>query len=507
MRKSETFLFYSLSFIIGIAVGLLNYISFLAVYILLLASIVLIATFWNNKNLRILFIGILFLFLGIGRAVIFSNLSIPQNNISEYNETKVEMNGVIIDEPQRAYGKQKFKFKAENVKTAESGWSDIQGNVLVYENFYPYREYGDKVKISGKLASVEPFDGFRYDKYLAMDDIYSVCYYPEIEFLGKGKRNILYSKILSFKDKMQNIIKLNVDEPQSSILSAVLLGNKYGIDKELKDLFSRSGISHIIAVSGMHIAILAIIILFFLSFIGISRKKSFYMSTAILVLYVVMIGAPASAVRAVIMAFMILLAVQLGRLSKLLNVILLTAVLMLFVNPTVLFYDVGFQFSFVALLGIFYLFPIIKGFIRLPLNEYVKDVITVSLSAEIAILPIAIYYFGLFSLTAPLANLLVVWLIPCVMFMGIILVFTGMFSSFAILAYFTGALIGVILKYIIAVATALASPQWAVINVDHFPLWAVAAYYLLLALLIVKCKLAVRRRERLEKGIVRHIAV
>ncbi|MFC1612756.1 ComEC/Rec2 family competence protein [Patescibacteria group bacterium] len=496
MKKSETFLFYSFSFIIGIAVGLLADISFFTIYILLLLVIIFVVTFWNNKNLRIFFIGILFLFLGIGRTIIFFNLSFTQNEISKYNETEVAIKGMIIDEPQRAYSKQKFKFKAKSIKKDNIGWAEIKGNVLVYVDFYPSRVYGDNLEIKCKLATVEPFDGFRYDKYLAIDDIYSICYYPEVKFLGKGNGNIVYAKILVFKDKMQNIIKAYIDEPQASILSAVLLGNKYGVNKELKDLFSRVGISHIIAVSGMHIAIVSIIILFFLSFIGISRKKSFYITTVILVLYVIMIGAPASAVRAVIMAFVILLAVQIGRLSKLINAILLAAVIMIFVNPYILFYDVGFQFSFIALLGIFHLFSIIRGLIKLPLNKYVKDLISISLSAEIAILPLVFYYFGLFSLTAPFTNLLVVWLIPSVMLMGIILVFTGMFPLFSILSYFVGALIGAILKYIIFIAGSFASPQWVAINVDNFPLWGVGLYYIFLAFLVLKSKKAVSKVER-----------
>ncbi|MFH0856984.1 MAG: ComEC/Rec2 family competence protein [bacterium] len=477
MKKSEIFLFVLLSFIIGIAVGLLKEVSFLMVYICLLADLVFLALFWKNINLRILFFGILFLFLGMARVsvTLTGQQNALKNSISRYNGQEIKFIGEVVDESIKSSKTQKLKISAEQIVKGESRIM-AGGDVFVYTNLYPEYFYGDKLELKCKLKAPEPFDNFRYDKNLAFQGIYSVCYYPGINILSRGNGNIFYEHILSFKDILRRKIYKYAEEPQASILSAIMLGEKNAIGADLRDTFGHAGISHIFSLSGLRIGILGILILYILIFAGISRKKSFYFSVAIVTLYVIMIGAPASTVRAAAMGFLLMFSVKLGRMSKFLNAIIFTAAIMLLKNPGLLFYDISFQFSYGAILGIYFLFPILKR-IKIPINEYVKDLLCVTLAAEIAILPLSIYYFSVFSITAPLANILVVWLAPFIIFFGFILFAV----PGAIPARIIGIIISFLLKYILIIADSLTLCRWMAPDIKNFPLWAVGLFYTIIA--------------------------
>jgi len=478
MKKSEIFLFCALSFIVGIFFGLAKELDFFYFYVFLVSSLVLLAVIWRKIYLRILFFGILFLFLGLAR----SNFSLwlgkrnPQfftkkrvENLISTNETGFFL-GVISGEPEQDYEKQRIKIKTE-----------LFGNVLAYTSIYPRYFYGDKVEFKCKLNKPEPFGNFRYDKNLEMESIYAVCYYPQINVIGKNNGNKIYQNILTFKGRLQNIITKNMAEPQASILSAFLLGNKYGINKDIRNLFSQAGISHIIAISGMHIAILGVIILFLLNFIGISRKKSFYISSVLIIFYIIMIGAPASAVRASVMAIILLLALQCGRLAKMLNLITLAACIMIFYRPGILFYDMGFQFSFAAVLGIYFLFSPIKRLVRIPINESIKDLMAITISAQIFTFPLVLYYFGMVSIVSIFANILIVWLVPVIMSLGLLFLAAGSLSFMYGVKILISSIIEILIAYIIGISKMLTSAQWTVLNLENFPFWALFVFYTAIA--------------------------
>lgn len=494
MKKSQIFFFLSVSFIIGIAIGLSIIPYFLLLYILIIISILFLILLRKNINLKILFLGFIFLFLGILRANFSQLPPKDKNHIINYNEKKVIIRGTISKDPAIDENLQRLTLNSQWIKNMKaSQFTEVKGLLLIYANLYPKFHYGEKIEITGKLKSPKPFENFRYDKNLAIHNIYSTCYQPKIKLLEKHKGNIIYEKILEFKDKMASIFKKNIAEPQSSILTALLLGNNYKLDKRLSNLFSYAGISHIISISGMHIAILGLIIIYLLNQAGIARKKASYISLIIIILYVIMIGYPASAVRSAIMAAFAIIALQFGRLSKVLNAIVFTICLMLLINPGILFYDIGFQLSFLSLLGIYYLYPIMNKIIKIKFNKPLKDLLTVSISAQIFILPLILYYFGILSLTSPLINVLILWTIPIIMFLGLSLLLFGLIDYFIPLFFLITKSISLIIefliKYIIIIAEIFTKGKWAVINLSQFPLWAVILCYIIITSIIIYSKL------------------
>ncbi|GAI24799.1 unnamed protein product, partial [marine sediment metagenome] len=130
------------------------------------------------------------------------------------------------------------------------------GKVLVTTSRYPEYQYGDELKITGNLQIPYVFEDFNYQNYLAKDGIYSVMYYPEIKYI-RGSTSKIYRRILQFKDKLRESIYQNLSPPQSSILGAILLGDKRRLSEELKEKLNVAGVRHITAISGMHIMILS----------------------------------------------------------------------------------------------------------------------------------------------------------------------------------------------------------------------------------------------------------
>ncbi|MBU1255951.1 ComEC family competence protein [Patescibacteria group bacterium] len=337
--------------------------------------------------------------------------------VNQYYDQEVVLEGIIINEPEQRINQQKFEFKTEN----------IPGKILVTAELYPKYKYGDKLKISGILREPAVFDDFDYRAYLAKDKIHLVIYYSQIIKLDENQANWFYQRIFNFKDKLRDVIEQTLLPPQSSVLKAIFLGDKYGLSNELKEKLNISGTRHIVAISGMHMIIMSQILLFLGLTVGLWRQQAFYFVLILLFIYILMIGAPASAIRAGIMAGLLLLAQKSGRLRSSDRAVVFAATIMLLINPFLLKSDVGFQLSFIATLSIIYLKPILDDKTnKLPNPYQIKDILTMTLAAQLGTLPILIFHFGRLSLISPLANLLIVPLLPVIMISGIVLSFTGL---------------------------------------------------------------------------------
>jgi len=192
-----------------------------------------------------------------------------------------------------------------------------------------------------------------------------------------------------------------------------------------------------------------------------------------------MIGAPASAVRAGIMAGLLLLAQRLGRLRSADRAIVYTATAMLIANPLLLKADVGFQLSFMATLSIIYLKPILD---EKTINWFnpmrLKDILTMTIAAQLGVLPLLIFYFGRLSLISPLANLLIVPFLPLIMISGIILSLSGLI--WLSLAKIIAWPVWFLLTYVLKVIEYLSSFPLAACEFKDVSWIVLSAYYLIL---------------------------
>jgi len=444
MTPSKILFYFCLSFILGIFFeSLIKIPQIFVCGILILGIILILVSLFlsfprkresrvnaQNSGFRVKpgmtgILGFCFLFLAIGALRMqVSEFDILNDELSKYNGAgKIMLTGIVSGEPDIRDTFQKLK-----VKVADSV-------VLVTTDIYPKYNYLDTIKITGKLETPQETDDFSYKNYLMKDGIYSVMFYPKIESTGKangGPASAVYDKILFLKQKIRDSIEHNFSPPQSSILEGTILGDNGAMSQDLKNKLNITGLRHIIAVSGTHIVILSSIIMYLLIMTGLNRGKAFYFAIAFLCFYIILIGFPASGVRAGIMGGLYLLAQKLGRQSMGIRVVVMACAVMLLFNPLLLFYDVGFQLSFLAVIGLIYLEPIFIRIIKIftkKKGENIVKIISTTFAAQVFTLPILIYSFGNISFVSPITNLLIAPAVYWLMIFGFLTAFVGIFSA------------------------------------------------------------------------------
>lgn len=480
MTASKIFLYFCLSFIGGIFISSFFFVSQLVLVAILILGILLISVFWKYKNFVVIGFCFLFLVAGIWRYQ-KAELKVFNNELRKYNDSgeTVTLTGVVMAEPDIREKTQRFTIK---IKSTEDGPLLTEGKVLVTANRFPEYQYGDKLKIIGKLKSpMQDIDGFNYKNYLKKDGIYSVIYWPKIELLEKNQGNWIFAKILQFKEKLGESIYKNLSPPQSSILGAMILGDKRQMSDELKQGLNIAGVRHITAISGLHVTILTSILMTILIGVGLWRQQAFWFSIILITLFIVMTGLQPSAIRAGIMGSFFLLAQYLGRQNVSSRTIIFAAVIMLAQNPLLLKLDAGFQLSFFAMLGIIYLMPIFQDWLKgVPENFEIKNVLAMTLSAQVFTLPILVYNFGYLSFVALITNVLIVPLAYWIMLFGFIFALGG--AIWQPLAWILSLPVWFLLTYIITIVDISSGLPFASMALKISWVW-VAICYLILGLI------------------------
>ena len=440
--------------------------------------------------INLIFIGAIFLigfFPGAYRP------KISDKDIAYYNGRTLTLRGRVCEEADVDY-------KSRRLTVCVEG--KISGNVLVTADLYPVYDYGDFVAIKGELKSPPIFDGFDYGNYLARYDIYSVMYYPKIE-LAKGNLNFgqkVFRWLLDGKQFLATKINYNLPEPEAGLANAILLGYRRTVFREDLNTFSRVGLSHMIAISGSHITIMSAMIINFLLALGLRRQRALKIIFGFLILYPLVTGLSASAVRSAIMGGLAFLAVYYHRSSSLIRALVFSASVMLASNPLLLRNDIGFQLSFAAILGIIYIYPFGEAF-RNKVMEKIKtrkrklkkgtgkiietliDTVNLTLVSQIVILPIALVNFKQLSLIAPLANVLVLWTFPFLLAALIIALFFSSIMPYLGVLWFLPSYL--LLKYIFVISNLLARPSWAAVTINNFNWYLGAGYYGILIIAII----------------------
>ena len=353
----------------------------------------------------------------------------------------------------------------------------------------PKYSYGSLLEVNGNLREPPVFDDFDYKAYLKKEGVDAIIYLPKVEL--KEESGFSFMKTLfSVKDLLRRSLYSTLPYPHNTIAGAMILGDGDRVPDSIGKLFSSTGIRHIIAISGLHVTIIAgMLLVLFSSFLRMERGLSFYITSFFIILFVVFVGAPPSAVRAGIMAIIFLFAFKTGKMYNAPRALFVAALLMLLVNPLLLVHDVGFQLSFLAVFGILYLTPHIENFLgreksfldpSAPDSNLKKGLISmlaVSIGAHLATLPIVAYNFNIISFSAPIANLIAVPLLPVIVISGFSAAILGSLSSFlgnlvALPAFLS-------LELITRVSKLLDSLPFSSLDMSFNTFWVVVAYLVL----------------------------
>ena len=278
---------------------------------------------------------------------------------------------------------------------------------LDFKHFYKAEIYLNKVK-----ANAQDF-GFDYQKYLGRKQIYFQGYAPN-SFQVAEKENLNFSEKIKQKrlEVLQNIDQAKLSEKSKEFTKGIILADRTEMDRETVEDFSKSGLVHILAISGSHMAIIFWLILLLLKpiFPANFRNVPIVISLIFIWLFAIFIDFGSSVIRSCIMITAYYFYVLLQRKPDLLHAMAISGLAILIFDTNQLF-DVGFQLSFIAVFGIFWLNEPILKYLPKPKNNiqnFFVNVISISIAAQLATLPLVIYYFHQYSLISVIANLVVI---------------------------------------------------------------------------------------------------
>lgn len=381
----------------------------------------------------------------------------------------------------------KQEYQKVIVQPIHDGEYDDQ-KFVIFTDHHPAFDRGEVLNVSCNLRKPEnKYEKFNYQKFLAKDGIFQICTGAKIEKTGQKNANALRELLSGTKKSLERKIALLFPEPESGYLEGLLLGGSDRLGEEVAEQFRRTGTTHTVAVSGYNITILASVLMVIGILLGLWRQQAFWLSVVGIVFFVLMIGSPSSAVRAAIMGILILWAAKRGRLASSIRAIIFAAALMIWFSPLILLYDVGFQLSFLATLGIITIYgPLSEKFnVKSDFLE-LKSILLVTIAAQLGVLGILIYTFETLSPISLLANLIILPLIPLIMFSGfgvvlISFVFPSLAKIFA-LAVWTA------LHFEIKAIELLSRISWASVEIKYISLAWFCGYYIFLFLLVIKLK-------------------
>lgn len=497
------FILFLGSFVLGIAIAgflpsewLLHDLLYFSAMII--CMIVAVFVRWFCKSWRCCNYALL---LAISLAIMLAGLwrfSLSEVNIKEFSlrifyNQELNMIGRIETEPQTIDKKTQFVFgDIEIHNSVQSG----RALATIY-NSGKYLNFADKIYLKCKLERPEPIESFRYDLYLAKSDVVALCRQTQVLSVDKAAADWQKSP---FQSMMINLLKLkkiwrekfmsSLSTNEGSLLSGIMLGDGYLMSKELKDAYSRSGLSHIVAISGMNMTMIAVFLLFCLVRFGLWRREASLAAIILIWLYTLAIGLPSSAVRASVMSSLVLIAYSCGRLAQAGRLLVLTASVMLIINPRLLRDDVGFQLSFLAFAGLLIYYEPLKNhlgkFLAHKYSNVILEVISLTLSAQILTWPILAANFGQVSWVAPLANLLVLWALGPMM----ILAFAGIMLSYLMPAAWALAPAYLLAYYQNAVALIIGGWRLSVVDSRGWSEYLFILYYCGIMLVTFRTRMA-----------------
>jgi len=479
-------------FILGILSAKFIHVKFIVLF--MLTVLFFVCSFLSLRlNPRFKFLIFVSFFL-LGACFLKNSEILPKNHVEKYIgykgrlvavKGKVETDPVIKD--MGHFKKTSFIFDVRQIQY-RGVWHITCGKILV--NSFQKQEisYGQELILQGKIYKAPKLSiskNFDYREYLKRKQIFgilSVKRNSPFEIISESCANPVKKLSLKIRNKLSGQIDSYLPPVESSLLRAMLLGERQDIPRPINDIFVKTGTIHILAISGLHIGIIAFLILIFLKVMRIPRKPRYIATMLFLIMYVFITGGRVSVIRATIMAIVFLGGFLFEREADILNSLALACLLILGFNPRQLF-DVGFQLSFVSVISIVIFSPKMYSLLRnFPIKNKVLDFILRSISVSLAVwlgtLGIIAYYFNIVTPVAVIANLFIIPFMVIVFALGlcfiiISLIFPGLGAIFAGSA---GASLFILVEF----AYLLSRIPKAYIFLSSLPLVAVFIYYILL---------------------------
>jgi len=478
----------TLSQIAGIVTGYL-FRSVVIVFIISLAFLFFCLIAFNKSKyaFAVLFYTLVFFIAG-ALGYLYTD-TVNTTKYREFSGNTVQIKGIVVSEPGISNGSVKYV-----IKTSEIIFNGIEktvkGKILltVVPDSGSYIDYGREIIVRGKIKlpnEARNQGGFNYAMYLAQSGISATVYasFDSVEFLGYGNSNILVKAGRAVRNKIVEVIDKSLPFQQAQLLNGMLIGYAEKLDENVEEVFKDAGLTHIMAVSGANIGFIILLFTFIFKKIGLGKRLSSAVMICILIFFAFITGFSPSVVRAVIMGIICMAAGLFRREYDLPNSLALSALLMLLFNPFILF-NIGFQLSYAATISILVLFKYIKSILySIFVPEKLAEMIAVTLSAQIGVLPISVFYFNRISIISVVSNLLVAPVLEPITIIGVIMAFMGQFS--VAISTIIGYVNCTLLSFVLYVSKISSQLPFAVLTVPTPPIAMILLYYMFVPVILI----------------------
>jgi len=415
----------------------------------------------------------------------------PNHYIRVLSGDEVILSGHLVSEPTFQTRGWQAEMEVVSVCRGDTTWKTTGRMLIRFAKQVAPATYGDFLVLRVAPTLPEPArnpGGFDYRQYLVLRGIRALAYISRNEqvLVKEVQQGVWWmAGVIPVRGIIQGAIEQNLSGGPAGLLKGILLGDKRAVPTEVREAFTQCGVNHVLAVSGLHVGLIASVVFFGLRLCGLGRGATAWITVFLLVLYALVTGLPPSVVRASVMASLIIL----GRLGEWegdgWNALGVAGLVGLIARPADIL-DVGFQLSFVATGGIMLFYrPILDCFPQWGgrfVGQTIWAPMAVSLAAQVTTMPLIITYFGVVSIVGLVANLVIVPLIGVAAALGLIGVFV--YPLLPIVVMWLNGTNWVILKIAIGLAQFMASVSWAAIDVPHLPLfqWGIYGFCVFLLL-------------------------
>lgn len=482
IKNLKNFYIFSIFFLISVFITNIQGSSSLYIFLFLAVILIQILVFYRNiaKNIVIIFISTTLWFL-----LSIYNFQKINSNISTIKSLKYEKNLIIwevkkLEKTQENFKKYVFKINYINSKNYNNR------NIKIFLNTLPdinYKKW-DILEFSWNIEEIKNFSDFEYDKYLYSKSIYwqAFVYKANIKWNNLNK---LDNFVDNFRQNILNTIFKIYTNNEASLLSWILIWERWNFNKELSENFNKTWLTHIIAVSWYNITILII----FLSILTklMSSKLNIILTITSIIFFTLIVWENIPATRAAIMWIIIYLSEKWYKKINFYSLFLSTIIAFVIFNPIIINYDISFHLSFLSLLWIIVFSRNIKEVLFfIPNKFWIKEIISTTICALILTLPIIIINFKQFSIISILTNLLVIPVVPIITLIWFFsLILFNFWNIWWIVIWFFSWFF---LKYIIFIATIFGSLKYSVLQIDFwlYKNYFVLIYYLIIILILIR---------------------
>ena len=452
--------------------------------------------FLFGRYLQVLCIGILCIGIGFGFLRFAAGIQHYQSTILDVfaqEQEIINIIGVISSDPLEKPSYTEFTLDVNYLDIAQTPLA-LQTQILVRSSDHAFYEYGQSLSVRSKIEKPTAFETdsgrvFDYSSYLAKNDIYYIAPFAKVSVLGDGEFSVQRS-LYRIKNKLLLGIYRWIPQPESGLLAGILFGEKSALDDETETQFRAVGLMHIVVLSGYNVALVIFALMALLKFLPLYLRSVLVVCG--IAIFAILVGAGPTVIRASIMAVFIVLARVLGLRYDVTRALIIAGIVMVAINPRILYFDISFQLSFLASYGLIVFSPFLEKYLLfLPEFLVIRESAVTTLSAQLFVLPLLLYSIGEFSLISPVVNVLVLFAVPLSMITGfsvsIFSLFSGVMAS--VFAFPTSYL----LKYQLWVVDFFAQLPFAHIRIPQF-------HWIFMVLMYIALGYWVRRIYRNQEG-------